>query len=643
VRNALIFLCFVVTVGFGQDQPQPSANIRYPRPQPKYKVSIERRVMIPVRDGVNLSTDLYFPEGAAKKLPVILIRTPYNKRRANQVADAEMWAGQGYIVAVQDTRGKFESEGLHSLTARDAEDGSDTATWLATQPWSTGKIGTFGCSYLGEVQVILATQRNPSIKAMIPQAGPAIGSADGRYRYMEVEGGAYELAGGFGWFREDDSKLYFRAPPGTPRDELLEYGDLFNPGPNLPDIDYAAIWWTLPLVDMMKKAHGPPTEWEGVVSHDLTDNWWEQFEYLKPSDRFNVPALHIDSWYDYGVNGVLFDFNQFRVKAESDLGRSNQFAIISPSTHCASEHATEHTTVGTRDVGDAQLDFYGIYAKWFDYWLKDIDNGVTKMPKLQIYVMGRNRWRAENEWPLARTVFTKYYLHSHGRANSRQGDGALTTTSPTDETPDRFTYDPATPVPTVGGPLCCWDKKGNSPAGAFDQSEVEMRNDILVYTTPALIQGVEVTGPLEAVLYISSSAHDTDFTAKLVDVYPDGTAYNVQEGIMRARYRDGYYKKVWINSNEVYKITVDLNATSNYFGPGHHIRLELSSSNFPRFDRNLNTGGNNYDETKWVIAENSVLHSSKYPSHILLPVIPETEKTSATAERGELNRRIRAE
>jgi putative CocE/NonD family hydrolase len=286
-----------------------------------------------------------------------------------------------------------------------------------------------------------------------------------------------------------------------------------------------------------------------------------------------------------------------------------------------SELATEHTMVGKRDLGDARLDFYGIYLRWFDHWLKGINNDVTKMPKVQIYVMGKNQWRGENEWPLARTQFTKYYLHSAGKANSRFGDGTLSTQPANNEPPDHFVYDPATPVPTAGGLPCCTEQY-EAGEGSFDQSEVETRNDVLEYTTPVLEKGVEVTGPLQVVLYVSSSARDTDFTAKLVDIYPDGTAYNVQDGIQRVRYREGYEKKVWMSPGEVYEVKIDLQATSNYFGPGHRIRLEVSSSNFPRFDRNLNTGGNNYDETKWVVANNTVHHSGVHASYILLPVIP---------------------
>ncbi len=234
--------------------------------------------------------------------------------------------------------------------------------------------------------------------------------------------------------------------------------------------------------------------------------------------------------------------------------------------------------------------------------------------------MGLNEWRSASRWPLPETQFTRYYLHSDGQANSRFGTGTLSITPPGDEPPGRFTYDPATPVPSRGGNFCC-SGTPDAEGGSFDQRVVEMRNDVLVYTSAPLETGVEVTGPIEATLHVSSSARDTDFIAKLVDVYPDGTAYNVQEGILRARYREGFERQVWMSPGEVHKVRIDLHATSNYFGPGHRIRLEVSSSSFPRFDRNLNTGGNNYDETVWVVADNTVHHAGELASHVVLPII----------------------
>ena len=591
------------------------SNGGFPLPEPLYQVRLERSVPVPVSDGVRLSTDLYFPEGAPQPFPVILIRTPYDKngfRTSNPAA--RIFAGQGYVAAVQDVRGRFESAGEYLVSAYDRRDGSDTVDWLARQPWSTGKIGTYGCSYLGENQMQLAAERNPHHAAALPQAG------GGSRRFFGIYlDGAFELSSAVGWFSRAGSKYYLAPPAGASAEFWARWGDYFHPAPQLPEIDYRRVFRSLPLLDMMKEAGGLVTDWEGFVSHDPGDPWWKQFGYIDDTDRFDVPALHVNGWYDLGVADTLALFGLLSRNAVTDRGRDHQFVLISPATHCRSETTSRQTLIGARPLGDARRDYYSFYLRWFDYWLKGIENGVTSEPKVQIFVMGKNEWRGENEWPLARTRFTPYYLHSQGRANSRFGDGVLSLEKPETEPADRFVYDPAFPVPSVGGPICC---NPDTAEGAFDQSSLETRQDVLVYTTPVLTSGLEVTGPMQLVLYVSSSARDTDFTAKLVDVYPDGNAYNVQEGILRLRYREGYQKKLWMDPAEIYKVTIDLQATSNHFGPGHRIRVEVSSSNFPRFDRNLNTGGDIYSETECQIARNTVHHSARYPSHLLLPVIP---------------------
>jgi putative CocE/NonD family hydrolase len=586
------------------------------KPQARFEVELRESTWIPMRDGVRLSTDLYWPRDAGERLPVILIRTPYDKKTSRRAdSAARTFAGQGYVVAVQDVRGKHESEGEYAISKADVADGSDATTWLATQPWSNGKVGTYGCSYLGDTQVMQARARNPHHAAMLPQAaGSSI-----HYRYFgTMDGGVVELSGGLGWFRDYGSKVRLRYPEEMPQ----ALRGLFQVAPVLPPIaDYRPIWSSLPLVDMMRRAGGPPTDWEDFVSHPPGDPWWDQFGYIKPDDRFDVPSLQVNSWYDFGVAETLQQFNQFRANATSPRSRDNQFIIVSPTEHCRSEAASERTRVGQRELGDARLPYWDLYVRWFDHWLKGVDNGVTAMPKARLYVMGRNVWRDEQEWPLARTRFVKYHLHSGGRANSLFGDGTLSPNAPATEPSDSFTYDPAAPVPSVGGPGCC-SGTSEAPAGALDQSAVEQRQDVLVYSTPPLEGGLEVTGPLEVVLYVSSSARDTDFTAKLVDVYPDGTAYNLQESILRARYREGYGREVWMNRDGTYRLRIDLKATSNYFGPGHRVRLEISSSSFPRYDRNLNTGGRNYDETRWLPARNTVHHDANRPSHLVLPIIP---------------------
>jgi len=618
---SLFTIAVLASVGLIALAQGPRQERRHDRPEPKYSVRLERSVLVPMRDGVKLSTDLYFPEGLQEKLPVILIRTPYNKNADEAaVLAARMFASQGYIAAVQDTRGRYESEGEYTVSAADTKDGSDAVDWLASQPWSTGKVGTYGCSYRGENQVEMAKLRNPRHAAMIPQA-----SGGARRYFGAITGGAIELASGSVWFRENGAKIRPTLGPTSDATGFAEAAYYFNLDPQLAPVDWGRLWRRLPIIDMVRFSGAPPSDWEDFVSHDPNDHWWERFGYINDTHRFNTPALFVDSWYDYGPADTLALFNLFQKNSESDVVRRNVFAILAPTTHCVYARDCEQTTVGERFVGEARLDFYGIYLRWFDYWLKGIDNGITRMPRLQIFVMGRNQWRGENEWPLARTHFTKYYLHSDGHANSRYGTGTLNTTPPASEPVDSYIYDPASPVPTVGGPDFGTPLLGHT-AGAVDQSPVETRNDVLVYTTPPLEKGVEVTGPIEAVLYVSSDAKDTDFTAKLVDVAPDGTAYNVQEGILRARYRQGFDKKVWMRPDEVYEVRVEMSATSNYLAPGHHVRLQVSSSNFPRFDRNLNTGGKNYDETRWEVAKNTIHHNASRASYVLLPIIPDAPR-----------------
>ena len=296
------------------------------------------------------------------------------------------------------------------------------------------------------------------------------------------------------------------------------------------------------------------------------------------------------------------------------------FTVIAPTAHCEEGTVeTEHTVVGQRDMGDARFDYVGLIQKWFDHFLKGADNGVTNQPKVRAYMMGVNQWRTYDSWPAKQTVFVPYYLTSDGGANSALGNGRLSTEKPAKAGTDAFTYDPLRPVQSLGGSVCCF-----SPAfvgGAFDQSTIEMRNDVLVYTTAPVTKTIELAGPVKVSLYLSSDRKDTDLTLKLLDVYPDGRAYNLDENIERVRWRDGWDKPVFMEPGHVYKVDIGPLQTSNAFLPGHRIRVEVTSSNFPRFDRNLNTGGNNYDEKDPLVAHNVIHHGPQYPSVIVLPVV----------------------
>jgi putative CocE/NonD family hydrolase len=589
----------------------------------KDAMEVVRSTMVPMRDKITLSTDLYMPGGATEKLPAILIRTPYGKPTTSgwYKETIEALVARGYVVALQDMRGRYESEGRYDPSIGDRNDGYDTITWLTDQSWSNDKVGTLGCSYMGDVQVVLAATRHPKHAAASPMA-PATGYLAYGRPWVSYDGGAFELAQTAGWFSSSGSRIVYGPPSWMDRQEWFrsEAASLFRSTPDRDSQAYLEFISTLPVIDILRKSGSPPTDYENFVSNNPDGPYFQEREWAHKSDRFDVPALFVDSWYDYGVAETLELFNLFQKNSVSERSRDNQFMIIAPSTHCGYYSATEHTIIGERDLGDARIDLFDIQLRWYDHWLKGIDNGVTDMPRLRYYLMGKNEWKSADAWPLPDTSYRKLHLHSGGRANSRHGDGALSAPAPGEDEPaDRFVYDPATPVPSLGGQACCTGTEEG--AGGYDQSTTEMRHDVLVYTSDPLEKGLEVTGPLEVVLYVASSAKDTDFTAKLVDVYPDGRAFNVQEGAQRMRYREGFSKNLRMKKGEVYEIHIDLHATSNYFGPGHRIRLEVSSSNFPRWDRNLNTGGNNYDETEWVTAKNTVHHSKRYPSHLVLPVI----------------------
>ena len=587
----------------------------------EYAVREVKSNMVPMRDGTLLSTDLYIPEGADSKLPVILLRTVYGK---NTVFDnsPELKAAlqRGYVIAVQDVRGRYESEGEYLIATNRREDGYDTVEWLIDQGWSNRKVATAGCSYLGETQVVLAAAKHPNHLTAVPMS-PASGYYEPGRAWTAFDGGVFELAQTAGWFAGSGTKVFYQPPASVDRQEWFRSpaARLFKQQPEIDFSAYLPLLNTLPTYDILQRANLPPTDYELFATNLPDAEYFRKMDFVQPSDTVDMPMLFMDSWYDYGTAETLAMFNQFQKKGLSKRTRNNQFIIIGPSTHCGYPYATEQTMVGERDLGDARLDFFGIQLDWYDYWLKGIDNGVTNMPKIQYYLMGKNEWRSADQWPLAKTSYKKLYLDSGGEANSRLGDGVLSFEPPQKDIVDQFVYDPATPVPSLGGHTCCTGT--DTEAGGYDQSAIEMRDDVLVYTSSALEQGIEVTGPLKVVLQVSSSAVDTDFTAKLVDVYPDGRAFNIQEGALRMRHREGLSKKVLMTPGEVYEIELDLHASSNYYAAGHRIRLEVSSSNFPRWQRNLNTGGNNYDETEWQTASNRVFHTKTKLSYVVLPVI----------------------
>lgn len=551
-----------------------------------------RDVTVPTRDGVQLATDIYLPATDGITKPTMLIRTPYGKTDPTEQAAplAKSLARSGFAVAVQDLRGTGGSSGTFKAYSNvEGPDGYDTLDWLVAQPWCSGAIGTVGCSYHGEVQDMLAALRHPNHAAAFIE-GAYTYNDGGMRAFSFVRHGVIELAYAVG-------------------------GDL-------------DLLRTLPLADIRPKldtaAHASyyAKRWPDMVDAWLTrapaDPYWNDDGGLSSSAAFDVPAIHMNEWHSVPFSSIRM-FDQYRTSARSPAARDNQHLILSPMTHCRTSSATQQTWVGERDLGDARFDYFGSMVRWFDYWLAG--GPAVAMPKVQAYSMGRNSWRSHGTWPPEGTLDRSYYLTSKRAANSRFGDGYLADEAGIlSDGSDSYIYEPSNPVPSCGGPV--HGGQAFSP-GAFDQRRVEERADVLVYSTPPLERGVDVNGRVEVVLYVSSSARDTDFTAKLVDVYPDGRAYNVIEGITRMRFRFDNEGKAWIEPGKTYEVRVDLDSTSNYFGPGHRIRLEVSSSNFPRFDRNLNTGLSAGYESRYVSARNTVHHGPSLPSCLVLPVLGE--------------------
>jgi putative CocE/NonD family hydrolase len=585
---------------------------------------IEKKHMVPMRDDVRLATDVYRPKELAGRLPTIFWRTPYtfNEPHAYLLQNILAATERGYAFVIQNERGKYFSEGDWEILGHPRTDGYDALDWIVKQPWSNGKVGTIGCSSSAEWQLALAATDHPAHAAMIPMAsGAGIGRVGPFYEQGNwYRGGAFQMLFAT-WLYTEQHTTRPAFPKDMTREELARAGQYFDLVPEIPEVDWAEALQHLPLSDIMKNAGGPKGTYSEFIQRAPNDPAWYKGGLYHDNEPFGVPSLWMNSWYDVSISPNLALFNHVTQDSQDPEVANNQFVVIAPTPHCAFFMASEETIVGERNVGDARLDYESLIYGWFDYWLKGEKNEFTeKTPRVQYYTMGLNKWQRSATWPPESARMRTFYLDSGGRANSLYGDGKLNTKEPSKkDLADTFVYDPMIPVPSLGGGICCIGDTV-SP-GAFNQRELEVRNDILVYTSEPLAEGLEVSGTIEVTLYVSSDAKDTDFTVKLLDVYPDGTAYNLDETIQRARYREGYEKPVFMEKGKVYELPVSPMSTSNYFEAGHRIRIEVSSSNFPRFARNLNTGGNNYDEVEGVVARNTVHHSREYPSQIRLPVV----------------------
>ncbi|MGI8855820.1 MAG: CocE/NonD family hydrolase [Thermomicrobiales bacterium] len=573
----------------------------------RLSLSVDRNVPVPMRDGVVLFADVYRPSGPGP-YPALLQRTPYDKQNGGSPFTLRA-AGSGYAVVVQDVRGRFESEGRFDAFVNERQDGYDTLEWLAAQPWCNGDVGMFGGSYVGLTQWQAAISGHPALKAM----APAITAAD-YHAGWAYQGGAFELGFNLSWTMGALAlNTVLRKRKEDPAAEAT-FQALLTGADNLP-----TEFTRLPLAghDILREFAPYYDNW---ASHPTYDAFWADLDVSTRYDTLNVAALNIGGWYDIFIKGTIDNFTGMRATGPAAL-RDRQRLLIGPWNHggLARGNPIGDYDFGTRSTG-AVIDADGIQLRWFDRWLRGIENGAERESPVRLFVMGANQWRDEQEWPLARTEWQEWFLHSGGRANSLNGDGALSRELPAGEPPDSYVYNPRNPVPTLGGGLCC--NAVFTMGGAYDQRPTEAREDVLVYTTPPLDQAVEVTGPVKLILRASSSAPDTDWTAKLVDVEPCGYARNLTDGILRARYRTSMREGTPITPGEVVEYEVDLWSTSNTFLPGHRIRLEVSSSNFPRFDRNPNTGEQPGRSTEMVSALQTVFHSSEHPSRLVLPVIP---------------------
>lgn len=564
-----------------------------------YEVIVERGVAAKMRDGVILRADIYRPKADAK-FPVLLQRTPYNK---DGEADFGLSAAShGYVVIIQDVRGRYTSDGDWYTFKNESNDGYDTVEWAAALPYSDGKVGMFGESYVGATQLLAAIAHPPHLAGICPGF-----TASNYHDGWTYQGGAFEQ-----WFNESWTSI-------LAQDTLLRAAvkntNAFPFAFNLPLAGYSLFNFPDPAYASTSSSSLAPyfLDW---LAHPNYDDYWKPISIEEHYSDINVPVLTIAAWYDIFLGGSLRNYLGIKSHGGSDAARKGQHLIV-----VVGGHAGMGRHIGDIDFGPAasEDDWYVLALKWYDFLFKGVQNEFAGKP-VKLFVMGANQWREEDDWPLSRAQTTRYFLHSTKAANSLRGDGTLSTTSPRTESADEFAYDPGNPAPTVGGPLCC--DGDHLPSGPRDQRSVEARDDVLVYSTAPFAQDTEVTGPVTLELYAKSSAVDTDFTAKLVDVAPDGYAQNLSEGIVRARYRDSQEKPGLMNPGQVYKFTIDLWATSNVFRKDHRLRLEVSSSNFPRFDRNLNNGENQALGLNFVTATNTIYHDSEHPSALIVPVVP---------------------
>ncbi|MSR15623.1 MAG: CocE/NonD family hydrolase [Gammaproteobacteria bacterium] len=576
-------------------------------------LSVDKNLSAGMRDGVTLMTDVYRPADG-NPVPAIVMRLPYNKEQPVLLflsGDILRIAQAGYAVVVQDCRGTFQSEGEFSPYFQEAADGADTVAWAAAQPWCSGVVGMMGASYYGATQWLAAGETPPALRAIAPFI-----TTDQYYEKWTYQGGAFQLGFMLQWATATFGvgEVVRRLGRGTASGASL--GDALAAADQV-----SARYSHLPLTDHRELLALTPY-YQDWLAHPDYDAYWQAAAPRERYAQITAPALNFGGWYDLFLGGTLANYTGMKANGGSAAARQHQRLVIGPWVHGYNGGVYPERNFGML-AHDGVADVTGMQIRWFDHWLKGIDNGVPADKPVKLFVMGVDQWRDEADWPLPDTRFEPWYLHSNGHANTAVGDGRLSTTAPGHEPVDHYRYDPHDPVPTVGGASFLPGLFIAANAGPRDQTIVEARADVLCYTSEPLARDTEVTGPISLVIYVNSSAVDTDFTGKLVEVYPDGRALILTDGILRARYRDSLSAPALLIPGETYKLTLDLVATANVFKAGNRLRLEVSSSNFPRFDRNANHGGVQAEAVAadFITASNSVLHDVAHPSHLLLPMI----------------------
>lgn len=541
-----------------------------------------------MRDGVGLSTDVYLPQSGGP-FPVLLLRTIYDNQADRGFAFVPRFVKAGYAVVMQDCRGRFDSDGDWAPYVNEASDGYDTQEWIGIQTWCDGTIGMFGSSYIGFTQTQTAPLRSRYLKALVPSA-----SQEDNYGHWYVDG-ALQFHTAINFINMAGRTMQRGAR------ELIDSKELYD---------------RLPLISAIDDIVEIPFYREAII-HSTFDSHWRAYSMKDRYEQVETPAFFLTGWYDNLLHETFKLFHGWNTRGRTEETRKLTKILVGPWDH---GNIYDNETVGPLEFGESsKLDIVKEHLRWYDQRLRGLDNGLDEESPIRIFVMGDNVWRYEQEWPLARTHYAHLYLHSDGKANSLGGDGLLSLQAPDDEPPDRYTYDPNDPVPTTGGqsmgiPLI--------EAGPRDRRIVERRDDVLVYTSEPVETELEVTGPITLILYAASSAVDTDFTGTLVDVFPTGEAIIICEGIIRARMRESLTNPVFMEPGEIYKFCIDLWETSNVFKAGHQIRVEVSSSNFPRYDRNLNNDREPGMNDEMRLAHQIIYHDRQYPSHITLPTIP---------------------